>query len=47
MRKKIVLLVGMIVLMNTVFLSGCGKRHTEPSKKIHVGDIIIIKVIHF
>lgn len=37
MRKKKILLAGMIVLMNTVFLSGCGKSHTEPSKKIHVG----------
>lgn len=37
MRKKILLLAGMIVLTNTFFLSGCGKRHTEPSKKIHVG----------
>lgn len=37
MRKKILLLAGMIILANTFFLSGCGKRHAEPSKKIHVG----------
>lgn len=37
MRKKRILLAGMIVLMNSIFLSGCGKNHTEPSKKIHVG----------
>lgn len=37
MKKNIILSVGMIVLTNTIFLSGCGKSMAEPSKKIHVG----------